>query len=201
MFSNAGLIAAVTVLILLTACSSGFSLYSPPYSPIHPKAAETAFLVNCQRERRGLPPLEWDHRLYEIALAHAIDMGERAYFSHYSPEGQGPADRLMASAVFFRRLGENLAAGDLTPRQVQSYWLRSPDHKRNLTSVLFTHHAVAYDSVSHNWTHIFANLESNDLAEILIRQGYFRVNRLTEGGCRADAPVTLTAREVGVIIR
>lgn len=45
-------------------------------------------LINEEREQQGLEPLEWDGRLAEIARQHSLDMAQRTYFSHVSPEGR-----------------------------------------------------------------------------------------------------------------
>lgn len=50
-------------------------------------------LVNKQRSRNRLDPLNWNDALSELARAHSADMLERDYFSHNSPGGQTPADR------------------------------------------------------------------------------------------------------------
>ena len=44
-------------------------------------------LINKERRKRGLPPLEWDVTLAEIARKHSRDMVERNYFGHASPDG------------------------------------------------------------------------------------------------------------------
>ncbi len=44
-------------------------------------------LINKERRRRGLPPLEWDVTLAGIARRHSRDMVERNYFAHTSPDG------------------------------------------------------------------------------------------------------------------
>ena len=45
-------------------------------------------LINRERTAHGLSPLAWDKSLARIARSHSKDMGDRAYFSHNSPEGR-----------------------------------------------------------------------------------------------------------------
>jgi uncharacterized membrane protein required for colicin V production len=51
-------------------------------------------LVNRERSNRGLNKVVWDDTLLKPARDHCLDMFERGYFSHYSPEGDSPFDRL-----------------------------------------------------------------------------------------------------------
>ena len=44
--------------------------------------------VNSERKKLAIPELVWDSNLVPVARAHAKDMWERKYFSHYSPEGK-----------------------------------------------------------------------------------------------------------------
>jgi uncharacterized protein YkwD len=50
-------------------------------------------LINDERRKDGLQPLQWDPALANIALSHSKDMAERDYFDHISPEGEDFADR------------------------------------------------------------------------------------------------------------
>lgn len=50
-------------------------------------------LINDERARSGLQPLEHTQNIRLIARSHSEDMAARGYFGHKSPEGLGPADR------------------------------------------------------------------------------------------------------------
>ncbi len=50
-------------------------------------------LINEERRKSGLQPLQWDPALANIALSHSRDMAERDYFDHIDPEGNDFADR------------------------------------------------------------------------------------------------------------
>jgi len=50
-------------------------------------------LINEERRKNGLSELEYDYNLATIARGHSKDMAKRFYFSHYSPEGDGPTER------------------------------------------------------------------------------------------------------------
>jgi len=50
-------------------------------------------LVNEARVENGVRPLDWDETISTIAREHSIDMMERNYFGHESPEGNRSKDR------------------------------------------------------------------------------------------------------------
>lgn len=99
----------------------------------------TLCLINRERERYGERPLKVNHRLMRVARAHSDEMVSRDYFSHVSPSGQTPLDRILASGFIAKRLGwcvgENIAWGTLwlaTPRAIVSSWMASPGHRANI---------------------------------------------------------------------
>ncbi|TFY98657.1 CvpA family protein [Ramlibacter rhizophilus] len=88
-------------------------------------------LLNAERTRRGLPPLAPDPQLQAVARAHAADMFTRAYFSHVTPEGAGPFDRMRAARVRFLLAGENLAFARSLELAHQGL-MDSPGHRANI---------------------------------------------------------------------
>lgn len=88
-------------------------------------------MVNQERERRGLPPLMQDAALQKVARAHADDMLRRGYFSHYTPEGLSPFDRMNAAGIVYEYAGENLA---LSPdvQLAMTGLMNSPGHRENI---------------------------------------------------------------------
>ncbi|WP_139983476.1 CAP domain-containing protein [Nocardioides litoris] len=107
------------------------------------------------------PPLSLEPRLGRAAGLHAADMARRGYFSHVSPEGSTPRQRIEAQGYRWRAWGENIAAAYPTPAQVVQGWLQSPAHCSNTMSTRFTQlgvghvHDPASDSV-HYWVQKFA---------------------------------------------
>jgi len=66
--------------------------------------------INERRAEAGVGALARDATLVETARAHSEDMATRDYYSHTTPEGAGPSDRVPCDAV-----GETLHRGDLGP--------------------------------------------------------------------------------------
>jgi uncharacterized protein YkwD len=88
--------------------------------------------VNEARRAAGLSALDPDPRLDVAAQLHASDMLERAYYSHESPEGLGPMERLEAAGYAARHAGENIAKGLFSPVEVVDRWMNSRGHRHNL---------------------------------------------------------------------
>jgi uncharacterized protein YkwD len=96
--------------------------------------------VNGVRSGSGLIELRRDPLLDAVARAHSADMARRGYFSHETPEGLNPVDRLrQGGASGFTLAGENVgltSRGDPN-REIVEAWLASPAHRQNLLAPVF----------------------------------------------------------------
>lgn len=90
-------------------------------------------MVNNERTSRGLSALSMDKGLQNVARAHAQDMLERGYFSHYTPEGFSPFDRMDKAGISYTAAGENLAFSPNVTLAMQGL-MQSPGHKANILS-------------------------------------------------------------------
>jgi uncharacterized protein YkwD len=93
--------------------------------------------ANCDSEGVFGPthPLEMDPLVREAARAHAADMAENNYFSHFSQDGRSLSDRMQATGFAGGYpWGENIAGGQTTPEQVVAGWLESDGHCSNIMS-------------------------------------------------------------------
>lgn len=93
--------------------------------------SEMLMLVNEERKKVGLHPVKADPELTMVAREHSQDMFARGYFSHYTPEGKDPFDRMRASQVRFSTAGENLALGQ-TLLICHKGLMKSPGHRANI---------------------------------------------------------------------
>lgn len=93
-------------------------------------------LVNAERAAAGLGPLRPDPELTEVARLHAADMFYRGYFSHITPEGRGPFDRMRAKNVRFLAAGENLALAR-SLQLAHDGLMDSPGHRANILRPAF----------------------------------------------------------------
>ena len=104
--------------------------------PAPPFESQMLELVNKERMSRGLKPLAADPELTEVARRHSADMFERGYFSHYTPEGVDPFQRMKAADVKFRTAGENLALAP-TLQIAHTGLMNSPGHRANILNPNF----------------------------------------------------------------
>ncbi len=110
--------------------------------------------TNAERIRAGCGALRFDTRLAAAARAHSVDMVNRHYFEHESPDGDTPADRT-AAAGYPDYGGENIAYGQGSAAEVMSDWMGSPGHRRNILDCEFTSVGVGLDPRGMYWTQDF----------------------------------------------
>ena len=111
-----------------------YRLHFPANLQIVPDpAAETVMLqrINAARASAGLSRLRMDPALQTAARAHSLDMYQRHYFSHQTPDGQTPFDRLKAANAHYLTAGENIAFAP-DPTQAWESLMQSPDHRANI---------------------------------------------------------------------
>ncbi len=93
-------------------------------------------IVNREREANGLQPLLMNERLRRLARSHSQDMLSRGYFSHYTPEGLSPFDRMNAAGIEYTYAGENLAMAPSVELAMQGL-MNSPGHRANILNPNF----------------------------------------------------------------
>lgn len=104
--------------------------------------AEMLALINQERAADGLSPLEADAEMREVAAKHSADMFARGYFSHNTPEGESPFDRMREGDVKFKTAGENLALAP-TLKIAHSGLMNSPGHRANILRPQFGRVGIA----------------------------------------------------------
>lgn len=93
-------------------------------------------LVNKERAFRGIKKLIFDNELRDVGREHCQDMFARGYFSHYTPDGFSPFDRMEKAEILYDFAGENLALSPNTDIAMQGL-MNSPGHKANILSTNF----------------------------------------------------------------
>lgn len=95
-------------------------------------------LVNQERSRNGLAPLQVEPALVQTARKKAQDMIENNYFGHLSPTYGSPFEMMQEAGVKYRYAGENLA-GAPSVAQAHQALMASPGHRANILNPQFTH--------------------------------------------------------------
>lgn len=115
---------------------------------------QVADLVNQERAKAGLAPLQMDEALNKVATAKANDMAQNNYFSHTSPTYGSPFDMMKQFGISYQTAGENIAMGQRSPEEVMTQWMNSPGHRQNILNGSFTKIGVGY--VNGYWVQTFA---------------------------------------------
>lgn len=106
-------------------------------------AGEIISLSNQQRVNNGLGALVYSAQLEQAAQAKAQDMFAQNYWSHYNPQGNGPAYFISAAGYSYSTAGENLAKDFNTSSGVVTAWMNSAGHRANILNGSFIHTGVA----------------------------------------------------------
>lgn len=116
---------------------------------------EVLRLVNVEREKVGLSPLRFAKDLEASAYVRAVELPFK--FSHTRPDG---SKCFTAMAKRGHILGENLAGGQKSPKQVVQAWMDSESHRENILNPKFTELGVVYyyksdSKYKHYWVQHF----------------------------------------------
>lgn len=113
-------------------------------------------LVNEERAKEGLKPLELDTELSDVAREKSKDMMDKGYFDHTSPTYGSPFDMMKQFGIEYSSAGENIAKGQKTPEEVMEGWMNSDGHRKNIMNPDFTHIGVGFvEGDSTYWTQMF----------------------------------------------
>jgi uncharacterized protein YkwD len=135
----------------LAACATAPAPQGPPAVEAQLSLLKERLFVLVVTERRrlnqGAKPLILDPELMRAAQTHSDDMAAKRSFDAGSPEGNLAVNILLGDPKFRGFVAENSAAQYLTPgvgldpeayaRGFLEIWLKSPDHRMNLTDPRF----------------------------------------------------------------
>lgn len=94
-------------------------------------------LLNQDRIKLGLKPLEVDMRLVKAARLKSQDMITKNYTSHISPTYGSPFDMLKSMGITYKTAGENIA-GAGTVERAYTNLMNSPGHRANMMNPNYT---------------------------------------------------------------
>jgi len=89
-------------------------------------------------------PLAMNPVLRCSARLHSVDMFERDYFDHDTPDGVDPFQRMAEAGFEGSRAGENIALGQRTPEEVMQAWMDSDGHCENIMRPEYTLIGIGY---------------------------------------------------------
>ncbi len=94
--------------------------------------AEELRLVNEERTKAGLKPLTINEKLQPAAMTRAEEITR--LFEHERPDGREVWSVYKDYGVSYRAVGENIAYGQTSPKDVMNSWMNSPGHRANILS-------------------------------------------------------------------
>ncbi|WP_299190568.1 CAP domain-containing protein [uncultured Litoreibacter sp.] len=118
-------------------------------------AGDLGSILNARRAENGLAALVASPKLAAAAQVHAQDMAAQGYFSHISPGGSKPSDRVRAQGYQFCFVAENIAQGQPTAARVMESWMASAGHRRNNLNKKATEYGVGR-AAGNNWVLVLA---------------------------------------------
>ncbi len=111
------------------------------------------YLVNAERKKAGLEPLEYYTEGQKAADIRAKEIVKK--FDHERPDGTICFTVFKEMGVSYYSAGENIAYGQGTSEIVMNAWMNSPGHKANILNPGYTHIIVGYDKNSNSWVQLF----------------------------------------------
>lgn len=134
-----------------------------------------AALTNDVRTSNGLHALTINDTLQATALLQSTNMAEQDFFSHTGTDGLKAWHRAENLGYDYQSIGENIAAGQLTPEEVVQEWVNSPGHLANILNPAYTEIGVGYQYLEndtgvvnyhHYWTQVFGTEQPSVTPEL-----------------------------------
>lgn len=105
-------------------------------------AVEVFHLINDERKKAGLNILKIDDDIQQLADERAQELLK--CFSHDRPDKRSCFSIFDDHKIDYSECGENIAAGQRTPKEVVKAWMQSPPHKQNILDPDFTHIGIGH---------------------------------------------------------
>jgi uncharacterized protein YkwD len=126
--------------------------------------------TNRERERAGVPVLEWNEWLAQAARQHAEEMARRGALSHRFPGEPSLRDRLASTPLRFNASAENVAFG-ADVDDIHTGWMTSAGHRANILNPKYNAIGIGvarrgkYLYATQNFAHRIASHSNNDLED------------------------------------
>ncbi|MBU2956304.1 CAP domain-containing protein [Paracoccus sp. C2R09] len=116
--------------------------------------------TNRARAGKGLPPVQADPVLAEVAARHACDMAKRGRMTHFGSRAKMPSDRAKRMNYQPMIIAENIAAGPYDLQRVLREWNASQGHLANINQPLVQDYgvgqAIGADGRTRYWAAVYA---------------------------------------------
>ena len=139
-------VATTALVICLFAGAGILDLYIKESGSPYIAAVISAVLVDLANSDRGaeaLNNLRINPKLVVAAQAKANDMAEKGYFAHQTPDGYDSWHWFELVGYDYAYAGENLAVDFSESNDVETAWMNSPTHRRNIMNENYTEIGIA----------------------------------------------------------
>ncbi len=118
-------------------------------------AQEVLELVNIERAKEHIKPLKLSSSMNHYAQIRAKEISKS--FSHRRPSGYSCFTVIPKP---YKIVGENIAAGQRSAKEVVTAWMNSPDHRENIMNPKFEELGMGYlylpdSKYKHYWAQLF----------------------------------------------
>ena len=120
---------------------------------VHKYVLEVVELVNAERAKEGIAPVELDMALCQAADIRAQEA--KKSFSHTRPNGSRCFTVLTEADISYLIAGENLGGHIKTPKRAVAAWMKSEGHRKNIMNPKFNYIGVGYVSSGDYWAQFF----------------------------------------------
>lgn len=122
-------------------------------------ANEVLKLVNAERKKAGVKELVLDTNMTELAMVRSHELIKS--FSHTRTNGK-LCFEIFEDIDDWNVVGENIAAGQISPQEVMDSWMNSDGHMKNILNPKFTRMGVGIcyskqGKYKYYWTQVFAD--------------------------------------------
>lgn len=124
--------AAAAIAVKVVATAFLFFAYPSPAQLSAIVSSRMLELINTARAAEGVGPVDSNAALASSATIKGRDMFARQYFAHDTPDGKRPWEWIDRSAYDYIYAGENLAMDFTSAEAVQTAFMKSPAHRKNI---------------------------------------------------------------------
>ena len=114
---------------------------------------EVRNLVNVERAKQGVQPLQADDKLNQAAQIRAGEILQ--LFEHKRLDGRDALSILSDMEIDYYAAGENIASGQSTPAEVVEDWMNSEGHRKNILNENFSKIGIGYQDDA--WVQLFTD--------------------------------------------
>lgn len=119
-------------------------------------ANEILSLINKERNKRGIHSVTLSSELSGAAEERAVEINEK--FSHTRPNGER-CFTILDNKDSYHYLGENIAGGQTSSKEVMDGWMHSEGHKKNILNTKFDEVGIGlYKNSSSTYTYYWVQM-------------------------------------------